>query len=115
MACCCHRGRISLHLQIFFIGAILTANAAPRNVTPPRGSSPFRALSASAHGLLLSSRPDKFAPPPAPRNDMKQVRHYLRNGALDIGEVPVPALGAGDVLVRNHYSFVSVGTEKMKE
>jgi len=45
---------------------------------------------------------------------MKQVRHYLRNGALDIGEVPVPALGAGDVLVRNHYSFVSVGTEKMK-
>jgi predicted dehydrogenase/NADPH:quinone reductase-like Zn-dependent oxidoreductase len=45
---------------------------------------------------------------------MKQVRHYLRNGALDIGEVPMPALGAGDVLVRNHYSFVSVGTEKMK-
>jgi polar amino acid transport system substrate-binding protein len=45
---------------------------------------------------------------------MKQVRQYLRNGALDIGEVPVPAVGAGDVLVRNHYSFVSVGTEKMK-
>ena len=45
---------------------------------------------------------------------MKQVRHYLRNGALDIGEVPLPALGPGDVLVRNHYSFVSVGTEKMK-
>lgn len=45
---------------------------------------------------------------------MKQVRHYLRNGALDIGEVPMPALGAGEVLVRNHYSFVSVGTEKMK-
>jgi polar amino acid transport system substrate-binding protein len=45
---------------------------------------------------------------------MKQVRHYLGNGALDIAEVPMPALGAGDVLVRNHYSFVSVGTEKMK-
>ena len=45
---------------------------------------------------------------------MKQVRHYLRNGALDIGEVPVPAVGPGDVLVRSHYSFVSVGTEKMK-
>jgi len=45
---------------------------------------------------------------------MRQVRHYLRNGALDIGEVPMPALGPGDVLVRNHYSFVSVGTEKMK-
>ena len=45
---------------------------------------------------------------------MKQVRHYLRNGALDIGEVPMPAIGPGDLLVRNHYSFVSVGTEKMK-
>ncbi len=45
---------------------------------------------------------------------MKQVRHYLRNGALDIGEVPMPAVGSADVLVRNHYSFVSVGTEKMK-
>jgi len=45
---------------------------------------------------------------------MKQVLHTLRNGALDIGEVPVPAVGPGEVLVRNHYSFVSVGTEKMK-
>lgn len=45
---------------------------------------------------------------------MKQVRHYLSNGAMDIGEVPMPAIGPGDVLVRNHYSFVSVGTEKMK-
>src|SRR5882724_6680760 len=45
---------------------------------------------------------------------MKQVRQYLRNGALDIGEVPIPALGPGEVLVRSHYSFVSVGTEKMK-
>src|SRR3954467_13338621 len=45
---------------------------------------------------------------------MRQVRHYLRNGALDMAEVPMPALGPGDVLVRNHYSFISVGTEKMK-
>lgn len=45
---------------------------------------------------------------------MKQVRHYLRDGALDIGEVPMPSIGPGDVLVRNHYSFVSVGTERMK-
>lgn len=43
---------------------------------------------------------------------MKQVRQYIRDSALDIGEVPI--LGSGDVLVRNHYSFVSVGTEKMK-
>jgi predicted dehydrogenase/threonine dehydrogenase-like Zn-dependent dehydrogenase len=45
---------------------------------------------------------------------VKQLRHYLRNGALDLGEVPMPTVGGGDVLVRNHYSFVSVGTEKMK-
>jgi predicted dehydrogenase/threonine dehydrogenase-like Zn-dependent dehydrogenase len=45
---------------------------------------------------------------------VKQVRHYLRNGALDIGEVPLPAVGSREVLVRNHYSFVSMGTEKMK-
>jgi len=45
---------------------------------------------------------------------VKQVRQYLRSGALDMDEVPIPAVGAGDVLVRNHYSFVSVGTEKMK-
>jgi polar amino acid transport system substrate-binding protein len=45
---------------------------------------------------------------------VKQVHYYLGNGALDIGDVPMPALGSGDVLVRNHYSFVSVGTEKMK-
>ena len=30
-------------------------------------------------------------------NDVKQLRHYLRNGALDIGEVPIPAVGSGDV------------------
>src|SRR2546422_4439965 len=47
-------------------------------------------------------------------SDVKQVRHYLRNGALDVGEVPIPAVGSGEVLVRNHYSFVSMGTEKMK-
>ena len=45
---------------------------------------------------------------------MKQVRHYLRNGAMDIAEVPMPAIGPGEVLVRNHFSFVSVGTERMK-
>jgi polar amino acid transport system substrate-binding protein len=45
---------------------------------------------------------------------MKQIRHYLRDGALDIGEVPLPMVGPGDVLVRNHFSFVSVGTERMK-
>ena len=45
---------------------------------------------------------------------MKQIRQYLGSGALEIGEVPMPAVGPGDVLVRTHFSFVSVGTEKMK-
>jgi predicted dehydrogenase/threonine dehydrogenase-like Zn-dependent dehydrogenase len=45
---------------------------------------------------------------------LKQIRQYLRNGALESGEVPIPAPGGGDVLIRSHFSFVSVGTEKMK-
>lgn len=45
---------------------------------------------------------------------MKQVRQFLRSGALQTNEVPLPALRPGDVLIRTHYSFVSVGTEKMK-
>jgi predicted dehydrogenase/threonine dehydrogenase-like Zn-dependent dehydrogenase len=45
---------------------------------------------------------------------VKQVRQHLRDGALDIGEVPIPAVGPDDVLVRTRYSFVSVGTERMK-
>ncbi len=45
---------------------------------------------------------------------MRQIRQYLRNGALDLSEVPLPPTGRNQVLVRTHYSFVSVGTEKMK-
>jgi predicted dehydrogenase/threonine dehydrogenase-like Zn-dependent dehydrogenase len=45
---------------------------------------------------------------------VKQARYTIRNGALAIADVPIPALGAAELLVRNHYSFVSVGTEKMK-
>ncbi len=45
---------------------------------------------------------------------MKQIRQFLRNGALETGDVPLPALRPGEVLVRTHYSFVSVGTETMK-
>ena len=45
---------------------------------------------------------------------MKQIRQFLGSGVLETGDVPLPAVGPGDVLVRTHYSFVSVGTEKMK-
>ena len=45
---------------------------------------------------------------------MKQIRQFLKHGRLEAGDVPLPAVLAGDVLVRTHFSFVSVGTERMK-
>jgi predicted dehydrogenase/threonine dehydrogenase-like Zn-dependent dehydrogenase len=36
------------------------------------------------------------------------------SGAMETGEVPLPGVRPCEVLVRTHYSFVSVGTEKMK-
>jgi len=45
---------------------------------------------------------------------VKQVLQHLGGGALDVVEVPLPACGPGEVLVRSHYSFVSIGTERMK-
>ena len=45
---------------------------------------------------------------------MRQIRQNLGDGKLDMSEVPLPSVGPGDVLVRTHFSFVSVGTEKMK-
>ncbi|MBI3950230.1 MAG: bi-domain-containing oxidoreductase [Acidobacteria bacterium] len=45
---------------------------------------------------------------------MKQVLQYYGDGKLQCQDVPVPMIRSGEVLVRTHYSFVSVGTEKMK-
>lgn len=42
---------------------------------------------------------------------MKQVLADLRSGAVQVREVPVPALRAGFVLVRNSHSLISAGTE----
>jgi predicted dehydrogenase len=33
---------------------------------------------------------------------------------MELGEVPIPAVGAHEVLLRTRYSFVSLGTERMK-
>ena len=44
---------------------------------------------------------------------MKQILQNARTGALDLVDVPAPALGPGLVLVRNAYSVLSPGTEKM--
>lgn len=42
---------------------------------------------------------------------MKQLTNQLKSGDLNIQEVPMPLLGKGMVLVRNHYSLISAGTE----
>lgn len=42
---------------------------------------------------------------------MKQVILNLKNGDLTVEEVPAPTLKNGGVLVRNHYSVISAGTE----
>ncbi len=42
---------------------------------------------------------------------MKQLTQQLKSGKMEILEVPFPILGTGQVLVRNHYSVISAGTE----
>jgi len=44
---------------------------------------------------------------------VKQILQNARTGALELVEVPAPAVGPGLVLVRNVYSVMSPGTEKM--
>jgi polar amino acid transport system substrate-binding protein len=42
---------------------------------------------------------------------MNQLTQQLKSGRMEILEVPFPVLGNGQVLVRNHYSVISTGTE----
>ena len=42
---------------------------------------------------------------------MKLLAQKLLDGKMAVEEVPVPLLGPGMILVRNHYSLVSPGTE----
>lgn len=42
---------------------------------------------------------------------MKQLTQELKSGKMEIMEVPFPALNKGQVLVRNHFSVISAGTE----
>lgn len=42
---------------------------------------------------------------------MKQVLENLRNGDISVDEIPMPTLKPGYVLVRNHFSLISAGTE----
>lgn len=45
---------------------------------------------------------------------MKQISQNYKSGTIRIEDIPSPALRAGGVLVRTHYSVVSAGTEGMK-
>ncbi|MBK9401135.1 MAG: bi-domain-containing oxidoreductase [Bacteroidetes bacterium] len=42
---------------------------------------------------------------------MEQLTQNLKDGHMQLLEVPFPALGRGQVLVRNHFSLISAGTE----
>ncbi len=43
---------------------------------------------------------------------MKQVIQNYKTGKLTVENVPVPSLSKGKILVKNHFSLVSAGTEK---
>ena len=45
---------------------------------------------------------------------MKQVTQNLKDGTMTLLDVPAPVAGAGRVLVRNHFSLISAGTEGSK-
>lgn len=42
---------------------------------------------------------------------MQQLTQQLKSGFMEIAEVPFPSLGDNEVMVRNHYSVISAGTE----
>ena len=44
---------------------------------------------------------------------MKQLTQNFKNGKLKIEEVPAPAIKSGGVIVRNHASLISAGTDKL--
>lgn len=44
---------------------------------------------------------------------MQQVIQNLRNGKLQVRNLPEPLVSAGHVLIQNHHSVISAGTEKM--
>lgn len=43
---------------------------------------------------------------------MKQVIQDFKSGDLFVDEIPIPTVQTGYVLVRNHYSLISAGTER---
>ena len=48
------------------------------------------------------------------KNPLKQVTHTLKDGQIEVADVPVPALTDKVVLIRTNASVISAGTEKTK-
>ena len=44
---------------------------------------------------------------------MKQILQSLRTGSVEVANVPCPAVGAGQVLIRTNRTLISSGTERM--
>ena len=42
---------------------------------------------------------------------MKQLTQLLKNGKMEIIQAPFPVLNSGQILVSNHHSIISAGTE----
>ena len=45
---------------------------------------------------------------------MVQLTQNLKSGKMEILDVPIPSVRKGYVLVRNHFSLISAGTEASK-
>ncbi|HNW35422.1 MAG TPA: zinc-binding alcohol dehydrogenase, partial [Candidatus Ozemobacteraceae bacterium] len=44
---------------------------------------------------------------------MRQILQNLKNGEIEIADIPVPVVKAGHVLIQSSRSLISVGTERM--
>ncbi|MGZ8261062.1 MAG: dehydrogenase, partial [Caldimonas sp.] len=44
---------------------------------------------------------------------MKQILQSLKTGATEVADVPAPAVGRGQLLIRTSRTLVSAGTERM--
>lgn len=46
--------------------------------------------------------------------EMKQIAQHIKSGAMNIADVPPPAIGRGMILVKNYFSVISAGTENLR-
>lgn len=63
------------------------------------------------HKLFSLKPKNKFELDNIEITKMQQLTQQLKSGKMEILEVPFPALNKGYIMVRNHYSVISAGTE----